>query len=210
MRMRGFTFTEIVVVLGILFVVMGIAIYKFKSDSRDQARQLSKVDKQASIRRFLMWFRQDMQSMDEIIQFQVLNSFQADLDSRVVEIKFDRFIDEFDKQVISYKYDYNRGKIYRISDAKSNLGNKQQYGLSLDNVLNFQMIPFNYEGQRISDLSTMKDNLYYFMALLKFSDHKGQESPNSIRPFKVKIYPKLKSSANKAGFNSFYINRRFD
>lgn len=210
MRMRGFTFTEVIVVLGILFIVMGAAVYKFKSESRDQARQLSKVDKQASIRRFLMWFRQDMQSMDEIIQFKVLNRFEADLDSRVIEIKFDRFIDEFDKQIVSYKYDFNRRKIFRITNESTNGGTKPKHGLSLNNVLNFQMIPFDYDGQRISDLSTMRDNLYYFKALLLFSDHQGQETPDSIRPFEVKIYPKLKSSANKAGFNSFYINRRFD
>ena len=72
------------------------------------------------------------------------------------------------------------------------------------------MVPYDYDGQRISELTRMRDSLYYFEARLLFSDNYGQEKANSIRPFVVKIYPKLKSSANKAGFNSFYINRRFD
>ena len=69
MRSRGFTFVEITVVISIVIIVMGVTIYKFKAERREQAQQLSRVDKQSNIRRFLMWFRQDMQSMDEIIQF---------------------------------------------------------------------------------------------------------------------------------------------
>lgn len=207
MRKSGFTFVEITVVLTIVIVVMGVTIYKFKSERREQAQQLSRVDKQSNIRRFLMWFRQDMQSMDEIIQFRVLNSFEPSKDSRVVEVKFDRFIDEFEKQIITYSYDFNRRKVLRIVEGDSSGTRK---GIGLENVINFQMVPYDYDGQRISKLSRMRDSLYYFEASLLFSDHYGQERANSIRPFIVKIYPKLKSSANKAGFNSFYINRRFD
>ncbi len=212
MRSRGFTFVEITVVISIVIIVMGVTIYKFKAERREQAQQLSRVDKQSNIRRFLMWFRQDMQSMDEIIQFRVLNSFEPDKDSRVVEVKFDRFINEFEKQVVTYLYDFNRRKILRVAEELSSVSNgvSARKGVGLDNVLNFQMIPYDYEGQRISQLSRMRDSLYYFEARLLFSDHYGQEKANSIRPFVVKIYPKLKSSANKAGFNSFYINRRFD
>ena len=186
---------------------MGVAIYKFRSETREQAQQLSRVDKQSNIRRFLMWFRQDMQSMDEIIQFRVLNSFEPTKDSRVVEVKFDRFIDEFEKQIVTYSYDFNRRKVLRIVEGDSSRTSKS---IGLDNVVNFQMVPYDYDGQRISKLSRMSDSLYYFEARLLFSDSYGQERTNSIRPFIVKIYPKLKSSANKAGFNSFYINRRFD
>ena len=207
MRKSGFTFVEITVVLTIVIIVMGVTIYKFKSERREQAQQLSRVDKQSNIRRFLMWFRQDMQSMDEIIQFRVLNSFEPSKDSRVVEVKFDRFIDEFEKQIITYSYDFNRRKVLRIVEGDSSRTRK---GIGLENVINFQMVPYDYDGQRISKLSRMRDSLYYFEASLLFSDHYGQERANSIRPFIVKIYPKLKSSANKAGFNSFYINRRFD
>lgn len=206
MRFRGFTFTELAVVMGILFVVMGVTVYKFKSERREQARQLSRVDKQASIRRFLMWFRQDMQSMDEMMEFRVQPN------SRVVEIKFDRFIDEFDKQIVAYRYDFNRRKVFRTVENAGVGGASGRIvkGLSLENVLDFQIMPFDYDGQRISDLSLLRDNLYFFKAQLLFSDHIGQETRDSIRPFEVAIYPKLKSSANKAGFNSFYINRRFD
>ncbi len=207
MRNRGFTFVEITVVLFIVVIVMGVTIYKYRSERREQAHQLSRVDKQSNIRRFLMWFRQDMQSMDEISQFRVLNSFDPTKDSRVVEVKFDRFIDEFEKQAITYSYDFNRRKVLRIAEGSSNTISR---GIGLDNVVNFQMIPYDYDGQRISDLSRMRDSLYYFEARLLFGDHHGQENANSFRPFLVKIYPKLKSSANKAGFNSFYINRRFD
>tara|TARA_B100000674_G_scaffold494887_2_gene520648 strand:+ start:1929 stop:2567 length:639 start_codon:yes stop_codon:yes gene_type:complete len=212
MRSRGFTFVEITVVISIVIIVMGVTIYKFKAERREQAQQLSRVDKQSNIRRFLMWFRQDMQSMDEIIQFRVLNSFEPDKDSRVVEVKFDRFINEFEKQVVTYLYDFNRRKILRVAEETSSVstGVTSRKGVGLDNVLNFQMVPYDYDGQRISELSRMRDSLYYFEARLLFSDHYGQEKANSIRPFVVKIYPKLKSSANKAGFNSFYINRRFD
>lgn len=212
MRSRGFTFVEITVVISIVIIVMGVTIYKFKAERREQAQQLSRVDKQSNIRRFLMWFRQDMQSMDEIIQFRVLNSFEPDKDSRVVEVKFDRFINEFEKQVVTYLYDFNRRKILRVAEELSSVstGVTSRKGVGLDNVLNFQMVPYDYDGQRVSDLSRMRDSLYYFEARLLFSDHYGQEKANSIRPFVVKIYPKLKSSANKAGFNSFYINRRFD
>ena len=207
MRKSGFTFVEITVVLTIVIIVMGVTIYKFKSERREQAQQLSRVDKQSNIRRFLMWFRQDMQSMDEIIQFRVLNSFEPSKDSRVVEVKFDRFIDEFQKQIITYSYDFNTRKVLRLVEEGAS-GTRKAIGL--DNVINFQMVPYDYDGQRISKLSRMRDSLYYFEASLLFSDHYGQERANSIRPFIVKIYPKLKSSANKAGFNSFYINRRFD
>ena len=207
MHKKGFTFIEITVVLSIVVVLMGVTVYKFKSETREQAQQLSRVDKQSNIRRFLMWFRQDMQSMDEIIQFRVLNSFEPSKDSRVVEVKFDRFVDEFEKQIVTYSYDFNRRKVLRMVEEHSS-GNRK--GVSLDNVINFQMIPYDYDGQRISELARMRDSLYYFEARLLFSDHYGQEKANSIRPFVVKIYPKLKSSANKAGFNSFYINRRFD
>ncbi len=212
MRSRGFTFVEITVVISIVIIVMGVTIYKFKAERREQAQQLSRVDKQSNIRRFLMWFRQDMQSMDEIIQFRVLNSFEPDKDSRVVEVKFDRFINEFEKQVVTYLYDFNRRKILRVAEELSSVstGVTARKGVSLDNVLNFQMVPYDYDGQRVSELTRMRDSLYYFEARLLFSDHYGQEKANSIRPFVVKIYPKLKSSANKAGFNSFYINRRFD
>tara|TARA_Y100000589_G_scaffold301704_1_gene312755 strand:+ start:483 stop:1112 length:630 start_codon:yes stop_codon:yes gene_type:complete len=209
MRTRAFTLVEITVVISLVIIVMGVTIYKFKAERREQAQQISRVDKQSNIRRFLMWFRQDMQSMDEIIQFRVLNSFEPEKDSRVVEVKFDRFVDEFDKQVVTYLYDFNRRKILRVVEEPSS-GSNGRRGVNLDNVLNFQMIPYDYDGQRISKLASMRDNLYYFEARLLFSDHYGQEKANSIRPFLVKIYPKLKSSANKAGFNSFYINRRFD
>jgi len=207
MRMRGFTFVEITVVISIVIIVMGVTIYKFRSERNEQAQQLSRIDKQSNIRRFLMWFRQDMQSMDEIIQFRVLNNFEPSKDSRVVEVKFDRFVDEFEKQIVTYSYDFNRRKVLRVVEEHSS---KTLKTLGLDNVLNFQMVPYDYDGQRISELSRMRDSLYYFEARLLFSDHSGQERANSIRPFIVKIYPKLKSSANKAGFNSFYINRRFD
>ena len=207
MHKRGFTFVEMMVVLVIVVIVMGVTVYKFKTERREQAQQLSRIDKQSNIRRFLMWFRQDMQSMDEIIQFRVLNSFEPSKDSRVVEVKFDRFLDEFDKQIVTYRYDFNRRKVSRVVGESSS---KNIKSLSLDNVINFQMIPHDYDGQRISELSRMRDSLYYFEARLLFSDNYGQENANSVRPFIVKIYPKLKSSANKAGFNSFYINRRFD
>ena len=98
-------------------------------------------------------------------------------------------------------------KVSRVVEESSS---KIIKSLSLGNVENFQMIPHDYDGQRISELSRMRDSLYYFEARLRFSDNYGQENVNSVRPFIVKIYPKLKSSANKAGFNSFYINRRFD
>ena len=68
MHKRGFTFVEIMVVLVIVVMIMGVTVYKFKTERREQAQQLSRIDKQSNIRRFLMWFRQDMQSMDEIIQ----------------------------------------------------------------------------------------------------------------------------------------------
>ena len=207
MHKRGFTFVEIMVVLVIVVIVMGVTVYKFKTERREQAQQLSRIDKQSNIRRFLMWFRQDMQSMDEIIQFRVLNSFEPLKDSRVVEVKFDRFSDEFDKQIVTYLYDFNRRKVSRVVEESSS---KNIKSLSLGNVKNFQMIQHDYDGQRISELSRMRDSLYYFEARLSFSDNYGQENVNSVRPFIVKIYPKLKSSANKAGFNSFYINRRFD
>ena len=100
-----------------------------------------------------MWFRQDMQSMDEIIQFRVLNSFEPSKDSRVVEVKFDRFMDEFEKNMITYSYDFNRRKVLRMVEEHSS-GNRK--GVSLDNVINFQMIPYDYDGQRISELARMR------------------------------------------------------
>ena len=57
MHKRGFTFVEIMVVLVIVVIVMGVTVYKFKTERREQAQQLSRIDKQANIRRFLMWFR---------------------------------------------------------------------------------------------------------------------------------------------------------
>ncbi len=201
---RGFSLLEVVVVITLFVVVVGVAYYKFSADRRQEMRQASKVDKQQSMRRFLMWFRQDMQSMDNLKRFMVINSFDPLMDSRLMEIAFDRFSGESGKDEVLYRFDFNQRQLTRVS------GNGQSQ--RIDNIVNFQLMPYDFGKQRILNTNDL-GNLWYFDARILFSDTPlNSDTPGSVsaaQEFWLRIYPKLKSAQNKAGFNQFQLNQRF-
>jgi len=201
---RGFSLLEVVVVITLFVVVVGVAYYKFSSDRRQEMRQASKVDKQQSMRRFLMWFRQDMQSMDSLKRFMVVNSFDPLMDSRLIEIALDRFASESSKEEVIYRFDFNQRQLTRVSGSGQSL--------KIDNIVNVQLMPYDFAKQRILNTSEL-GNLWYFDAKILFSDTLlNSEAPGTVsaaQEFWLRIYPKLKSAQNKAGFNQFQLNQRF-
>jgi type II secretory pathway pseudopilin PulG len=197
---KGFTFVELTVVMGLFVLILGVSFFKFRTERLEQRRELSRVDRQQAVRRFLMWFRQDMQSMDQLIRFRVVNIANPDQDSQVIEVVFDRFVDETEKQVIHYRYDLMARKLFREVE-----GQKTQV---VENIANFQLKPFNFERQRIRRVEELA-NTYYFEARVIFSENRVVQNTTSFHEMLFRIYPKLKSALNKAGFNEFHFNQRF-
>lgn len=198
---KAFTLLEIAVVIGILTVITGVAFYKFKEDRLRQIREVSRVDRQQAMRRFLMWFRQDMQSMDALHRYQVLRSFQPLEDGRLIEVAFDRYIDEAGKELVIYRFDPGQRRLSRIVQGKQ--------ALSIDNIISFQLQAFDFATQRLFTIDDPRQ-LYFFQAILIFSEDKSLETTGSFREIRLSIYPRLKSAWNKTGFNQFNINSRFD
>jgi len=192
---------ELVVVLAIVTTIIGVAFYSYYTDRKTVDSSDLRLDKQVAIRRFLMWFRQDMQGMDNLTRFSVLNSYEPNLDSRVIEVTFDRFIDETDKEQISYRYDFNQRRLIRVR-----IGRDIQ---KLDGIINFQLMPYNYSSERIRNLSEL-ENIFFFEARVVFSADPSKEHPSTFVPQILRIYPKLKASMNKEGYNRFNLNNRFD
>jgi len=197
---KGLTFVELSVVMGLFVLVLGVSFYKFRTERLEQQRELSRVDRQQAVRRFLMWFRQDMQSMDQLIRFRVVNIANPEQDSQVIEVVFDRFVDESSKEVIHYRYDLRARKLFREVE-----GQKTQV---VENIANFQLKPFNFERQRIRRVEELA-NTYYFEARVIFSENRVVQNASSFHEMLFRIYPKLKSARNKAGFNEFHFNQRF-
>jgi prepilin-type N-terminal cleavage/methylation domain-containing protein len=198
---KAFSLLEVAVVLAILVVIIAVAFHKFKEDRHRQIREVSRVDRQQSMRRFLMWFRQDMQSLDILHRYQVLRSFQPLEDGRLIEVAFDRYVEENTKELVVYRFDPNQRRLSRVVQGKQ--------AMTMDNIVSFQLQAFDFASQRLFTIEDPRQ-LYFFVAILVFSEDKNYENPASFREIRLSIYPRLKSSWNKAGFNRFNLNPRFE
>lgn len=208
---KAFTIVEVMVVLILIVTVMGVAVYKFRQERVEQMRTESMVDRQQAQRRFLMFFRQDMLALNQITKFHVHNAATPDLDSRVIQVEFDRWIDELDREVIEYKYDFNQRKVTRTRksvDIQEGSFTGENNTMVLENVVNFQLIPYNLSSERIRTTADLPQ-LYFFESRILFSENRRVETANSLRPLILRIYPRLKSSMAKSGFARFQTQNRF-
>jgi|GEM_PF-1036374 len=208
---KGFTIVEVMVVLILIVTVMGVAVYKFRQERVEQMRTESMVDRQQAQRRFLMFFRQDMLALNQITKFHVHNAATPDLDSRVIQVEFDRWINELDREVIEYKYDFNQRKVTRTRksvDVQEGSFTGENNTMVLENVVNFQLIPHNLSSERIRTVADLPQ-LYFFESRILFSENRRVETANSLRPLILRIYPRLKSSMAKSGFARFQTQNRF-
>jgi len=199
-RRRGLTIVEVGVVMAIIVVVLGVAFNKFRSERLVQKRQLSQVDRQQAVRRFLMWFRQDMQSMGTIRRFKVVNSFDPDQDSRVIQVDFDRYEDETTTRVVSYRFDANSRKISRYLD--------DEITFEVGKIANFQLKPYDYTRSRILKLDLLPTT-FYLDARIVVAEQTTLGQGELFHELVTTVYPRINASIHKAGFNQFRINGRF-
>lgn len=197
---RGLTVVEVSIVVAILVLVLGVAFNKFRSERMVQKRQISQVDRQQSIRRFLMWFRQDMQSMGTIRRFRVINSFDTEEDSRLVQIDFDKRIGEDTIGNVSYRFDFNARKMYRFLDGEKTF--------EIGNVANFQLKPYDYTRARILNVDLLPTT-FYLDARIVISEQTTMGKGDIFYELATTVYPRVNASVHKAGFNQFRINGRF-
>jgi type II secretory pathway pseudopilin PulG len=199
-KRRGFTIVELGVVMALMVLVLGVAFSKFRTERLEQRRQMAQVDRQQAVRRFLMWFRHDMQSMSTIRRFNVLNSFDTEEDSRVIQVDFDRYEDETSTRLVSYRFDFNRRRLSRYLD--------EEQTFEINNIANFQLKPFDYTRKRILRLDLLPMT-YYLDARVVISGDTTFGKGDVFQELVTTVYPRLNASVHKAGFNQFRINNRF-
>ena len=199
-KRRGFTIVELGVVMALMVLVLGVAFSKFRTERLEQRRQMAQVDRQQAVRRFLMWFRHDMQSMSTIRRFNVLNSFDTEEDSRVIQVDFDRYEDETSTRLVSYRFDFNRRRLSRYLD--------EEQTFEINNIANFQLKPFDYTRKRILRLDLLPMT-YYLDARVVISGDTTCGKGDVFQELVTTVYPRLNASVHKAGFNQFRINNRF-
>jgi hypothetical protein len=186
--------------MALMVLVLGVAFSKFRTERLEQRRQMAQVDRQQAVRRFLMWFRHDMQSMSTIRRFNVLNSFDTEEDSRVIQVDFDRYEDETSTRLVSYRFDFNRRRLSRYLD--------EEQTFEINNIANFQLKPFDYTRKRILRLDLLPMT-YYLDARVVISGDTTFGKGDVFQELVTTVYPRLNASVHKAGFNQFRINNRF-
>jgi prepilin-type N-terminal cleavage/methylation domain-containing protein len=197
---KGLTILELLVVMMILATVVGVSFYQFGSDMRQGQRKMGQQDKQKAIRRFLMLFRQDMLSMDQLLDFQVQRVGDPTLDFRVIAVAFDHYIDEFGKESVGYQFDPGSRKLIRSVEGK--------VANTIENIVNFRLVPYGFDGNPILG-SIAPGSLYYFEAVIVFSDDPKHETAASFNEIRLKIFPRLKSAWNKSSYAHFNLSGRF-
>ncbi|PCJ21252.1 MAG: hypothetical protein COB02_01320 [Candidatus Cloacimonadota bacterium] len=204
---RAFTMLELAVVMAIMVVIVGAGFMKYRNDGLRTRRQASKVDKQQAIRRFLMWFRNDMLSLDIINDLRTRNSGDPDIDQQLIRLKFDHFVGEFEKRNISYFFDPLKREMIREVTNPATPGERPMVQ-RIKNISSIQMIPIDFNKQKIRNPLDLI-NLYFFDVRIVFSEVNNKNQAFNFHQYKLKIYPRLKSSYNKSNFNRFNLSGRF-
>lgn len=207
MNKKAFSILEIAVVMAIMTVLVGTAFMKSRNDGLQTQRQASKVDKQQAVRRFLMWFRNDMLSLDMISDFRTINSGDPDLDQQLVGLKFDHFVGEFEKRNITYSFDPLKREMTRES-LNPGLPDDPPSVQKIKNIHSIQMIPIDFNQQRIRNPLDLI-NLYFFDVRIVFSELNNKNQAYNFHQYKLKVFPRLKSSYNKSNFHRFNLSGRF-
>ncbi|MCJ8346058.1 type II secretion system GspH family protein [bacterium] len=204
---KAFTILELSVVMTIMTIVIGTAFLKSRNDGLQSRRQASKVDKQQAIRRFLMWFRNDMLSLDQINDFRTRSSGDPNLDQQLVYLKFDHFVGEFEKRNISYFFDPLKAQMIR---EVTNPGTPEEKASvqRIKNIYSIQMIPIDFNEEKIRNPLDLI-NLYFFDVRVVFSEINDKNQASNFHQYKLKVFPRLKSSYNKSNFNRFNLSGRF-
>jgi prepilin-type N-terminal cleavage/methylation domain-containing protein len=204
---KGFSLLEIAVVMAIMTVLIGTAFMKSRNDGLQSRRQATKVDKQQAIRRFLMWFRNDMLSLDMISDLRTINSGDPDVDQQLIGLKFDHFVGEFEKRNIVYSFDPVGREMIRES-SNPGLPEDSPTVQRIKNIHSIQMIPIDFNQQKIRNPLDLI-NLYFFDVRIVFSELNNKNQAYNFHQYKLKVYPRLKSSYNKSNFNRFNLSGRF-
>lgn len=204
---KGFSILEIAVVMAIMTVLVGTAFMKSRNDGLQTRRQASKVDKQQAVRRFLMWFRNDMLSLDMISDLRTINSGDPDVDQQLIGLKFDHFVGEFEKRNIVYSFNPLKREMIRES-SNPGLPDDPPVIQRIKNIHSIQMIPIDFNEQKIRNPLDLI-NLYFFDVRIVFSELDNKNQAYNFHQYKLKVYPRLKSSYNKSNFARFNLSGRF-
>lgn len=203
MKRRGLSLVEITVVVALVATVLGVAYYKFVQDRRNEVRQASRVDRQQAMRRFLLRFREDMLTMDELKSFSVRNAADPLFDMQLIEMSFNRYTPEGTEEV-EYRYDFNGRRFMRLVTGKADM--------VVENIAGLQLLPYDFAREMIRNSAELR-YLYYLEARIRFVQTDARELAPGVlegqHDLMLKVYPRLKSSQNKASFNRFRLNSRF-